>query len=211
MYGLNTDLLGCLVEVISGMNLEDFMQKNIFTPLSMKDTYFNVPKDKASRLATVYMEDSLGHIAKWDQHHLNIDPAYPVMTKHYFSGGAGLSSTATDYAIFLQMVMNGGIYQGQRILSKRSVEMMTHGQLNFLFDGTNNFGLGFEVVTEKGGIKGPWNEGTFTWGGYFGTAYWADPKEQLIGIFMTQQSPNSHADITEKFKELVYQAITGNQ
>ena len=83
MYGLNTDLLGCLVEVVSGMNLEDFMRKNIFEPIGMRDTYF-MPQEKANRLSTVYTEDSLHHIIKWDAHHLNIDPAYPKITKHIF-------------------------------------------------------------------------------------------------------------------------------
>ncbi|HVM87453.1 MAG TPA: serine hydrolase domain-containing protein [Puia sp.] len=207
MYGLNTDLLGCLVEVISGTSLEDFIRKNICEPLGMHDTWFNLPKTDANRLTTVYTEDSSGHIIKWKKDHFGVDPDYPLFNKHYFSGGAGLSSTAYDYAIFLQMFLNGGMYNGHRILSKRSVEMMTSGQLNFMFDGTNNFGLGFGTVSQQGGAKGPWNEGSFWWGGFFGTSYWADPKEKLVCLFMTQQTPNSHGDIAEKFKELVYQAI----
>ena len=207
MYGLNTDLLGCLVEVISGMSLEDFIRKNICEPLGMNDTWFNLPKEKANRLTTVYTEDSLGKIIKWEKGRFGVDPSYPLIKKHYFSGGAGLSSTAYDYAVFLQMFLNGGIYNGHQILSKRSVEMMTSGQLSFMFNGTDNFGLGFEVVTNKGAAKGPWNEGSFSWGGFFGTSYWADPKEKLVCLFMTQQTPNSHGDIGEKFKELVYQAI----
>jgi len=207
MYGLNTDLLGCLVEVISGTSLENFIRKNICEPLEMNDTWFNLPKEKAGRLTTVYTEDSLQHIIKWDAHHFGIDPTYPLSNKHYFSGGAGLSSTAYDYAVFLQMLLNGGIYNGHRILSQRSVEMMTSGQLSFMFNGTDNFGLGFEVVTEKGAAKGPWSQGSFSWGGFFGTSYWADPKEKLVCLFMTQQTPNSHGDIGEKFKALVYQAI----
>ena len=128
-YGLNTDLLGCLIEVISGMNLEEFLTATIFEPLGMKDTYFNVPASKANRMATVYTEDSLNHIIKWSHSFRRIDPDYPLMNKHYFSGGAGLSSTAFDYAVFMQMMLNGGIYNGHRILSKRTVEMMTSGQL----------------------------------------------------------------------------------
>jgi CubicO group peptidase (beta-lactamase class C family) len=207
MYGLNTDLLGCLVEVISGLSLEEFIRKNISEPLGMNDTYFNLPKEKANRLTVVYTENN-NQIVKWDAHHLGVDPDYPLATKHYFSGGAGLSSTAYDYAIFLQMILNGGIYNGHRILSSRTVDMMTHGQLDFTFDGVNDFGLGFEVVTEKGAMKGPWSKGSISWGGYFGTVYWADPKEHLICLLMTQQSPNSHPEIVEKFKVLVYQAIT---
>jgi CubicO group peptidase (beta-lactamase class C family) len=207
IYGLNMDLLGALVEVISGMSLEDFIRKNICEPLMLNDTWFNLPKEKASRLTTVYTEDSLQHIIKWGEHNFNVNPNYPMQTKHYFSGGAGLSSTANDYAIFLQMLLNGGVYNGHRILSKRSVEIMTSPQLNFLYDGTNNFGLGFSIVSEKGAAVGPWSQSTFSWGGFFGTTYWVDPKEKLVCLFMTQQVPNSHGEISEKFKELVYQAI----
>ncbi len=207
IYGLNTDLLGCLVEQISGMSLENFMRTHIFIPLGMKDTYFNLPADRAGRLAKVYTQDDQEHIIAWGKNHKDIDPDYPTIVKHYFSGGAGLSSTAYDYAIFLQMMLNKGTYNGHRILSARSVEMMTSSQLDFPFNGTDYFGLGFELVSPKGSSKGPWNEGSFSWGGYFGTFYWADPKEKLVCLFMTQQSPNSHGDITEKFKALVYQAI----
>jgi CubicO group peptidase (beta-lactamase class C family) len=141
-YGLNSDLLGCLIEVISGMNLEDFLRKNIFEPLGMKDTYFNVPSSKASRLATVYTEDPSNNIIPWNHEFRNIDPDYPIMKKHYFSGGAGLSSTAFDYAIFMQMLLNGGKYNGHQILGKRTVEMITSGQLKEGMFGDDNMGLG---------------------------------------------------------------------
>jgi len=206
MYGLNTDLLGCLVELISGTNLEDFIRKNICEPLGMNDTYFNLPKEKADRLTTVYTEDASHHIIKWDIHNFGVDPAYPLATKHYFSGGAGLSSTAYDYAIFLQMFLNGGIYNGHRILSQRTVEMMTNNQIGNVDFGDNKFGLGFQITTANAAAKGPLNEGSFSWGGFFGTSYWADPKAKLVCLFMTQQTPNSHGDIADKFKALVYQA-----
>ena len=206
-YGLNTDLLGCLIEVISGMNLEDFFRAKIFEPLGMKDTYFNVPASKANRMATVYTEDSTHHIIKWSHDFRHIDPGYATMTKHYFSGGAGLSSTAYDYAIFLQMLLNKGRYNGRQILSPRTVEMMISGQLDFMFNGTNNFGLGFEIVTPKGAALSPRNVGSFSWGGYFGTTYWADPKENLICLIMTQHTPNSHGDISKKFEALVYGSL----
>jgi CubicO group peptidase (beta-lactamase class C family) len=208
-YGLNTDLLGCLIEVISGMNLEDFLRKKIFEPLGMKDTYFNVPMAKANRMATVYTEDSTHHIIKWSHTFRRIDPDYATMNKHYFSGGAGLSSTAYDYAIFLQMMLNKGKYNGHQILSPRTVELMTSGQLDFLFNGTNNFGLGFEIVTPKGAALAPQNIGSFSWGGYFGTTYWADPKENLVCLIMTQQTPNSHGDLAQKFESLVYASLKG--
>ena len=206
-YGLNSDLLGCLIEVISGMSLEEFLTKNIFRPLGMKDTYFNLPGSKANRLATVYTEDSGHHIIKWSHEFRHIDPDYPVMLKHYFSGGAGLSSTAFDYAVFMQMLLNGGIYNGHRILSKRTVEMMTSGQLNAGVFNDDNFGLGFGITSDKSGAKGPRYAGSFAWGGYFGTTYWADPKAHLVCLFMTQQDPNSHGDIEGKFEVLVYSSL----
>src|SRR5258705_1571591 len=206
-YGLNSDLLGCLIEVISGMNLEDFLRKNIFEPLGMKDTYFNVPRSKADRLATVYTEDSLYHIIPWSHEFRRIDPDYPLMNKHYFSGGAGLSSTAFDYAIFMQMLLNGGKYNGHQLLSKRTVEMITSGQLKDGLFGDDNMGLGFGITSEKSAAKGPRNTGSFSWGGYYGTTYWADPKAHLVCLFMTQQNPNSHGDVEAKFEAMVYSSL----
>lgn len=206
-YGLNSDLLGCLIEIISGMNLEDYLQKKLFVPLGMKDTHFNLPKGKFNRLATVYTEDSLKHIIKWNRSFRNIDPDYPMKNKHYFSGGAGLSSTALDYAIFLQMLLNGGVYNGEEILSPRSVGLILQNQIGDLSLGKNKFGLGFSIVTAQGAAFGGRNEESFGWGGYYGTTYWADPKENMVCLIMTQHTPNSHADLTNKFEILVYQAI----
>ncbi|MGZ3880779.1 MAG: serine hydrolase domain-containing protein [Flavisolibacter sp.] len=206
-YGLNTDLLGCLIQVISNQTLDEFLRKNIFEPLGMKDTYFNVPSSKASRLATVYTEDDNHNIIPWSHTFRHIDPDYPTMNKHYFSGGAGLSSTAFDYAVFLQMLLNGGVYNGKRILSPRTVEMMTSNQLDFHYNGTNDFGLGFDIVTDKGANLGPRNKGSFSWGGYYGTNYWADPKEKLVCLIMTQQTPNTHGDLANKFTALVYSSL----
>jgi CubicO group peptidase (beta-lactamase class C family) len=109
-YGLNTDLLGCIVEIVSGTTLENYFQKNIFDPLGMKDTYFNVPASKANRMPTVYTENEANQIIEWGPSFRNLNPNYPLDAKTYFSGGAGLSSTAYDYAIFLQMILNGGKY-----------------------------------------------------------------------------------------------------
>lgn len=206
-YSLSTDILGSLIEVISGMSLEDFLSKNIFEPLGMKDSYFNLPAAKAGRLAPVYTEDSVHHLIKWGHSFRHIDADYPLMKKKYFSGGAGLSSTAFDYAIFLQMMLNGGVYNNHRILSPRAVELMTSGQLDFLYNGVDNFGLGFAITSAKSAAKNPRSEGSFAWGGYFGTTYWADPKEHLVCLIMTQQSPNSHGDISQKFETLVYASL----
>ena len=206
-YGLSVDLLGCIIEVISGTNLENFLRTNIFEPLGMNDTWFNLPGDKANRLTTVYTEDSLHNIILWTKKNFGIDPSYPLLKKHYFSGGAGLSSTAYDYAVFLQMIMNGGTYNGKTILSKRTVEMMLHPQLDFSFNGKNNFGLGFEIVTDKGSEDDSRNTGSFDWGGFFGTTYWADPKEHLICLIMTQQIPNSHSELAAYFGQLIYASL----
>jgi CubicO group peptidase (beta-lactamase class C family) len=206
-YGLNTDLLGCLVEIISGMSLEEFFNKKIFQPLGMKDTYFTVPAAKSNRLPTVYTEDSLHHIIKWSKTFRNIDPVYPTMQKSYFSGGAGLSSTAFDYAVFLQMLLNKGKYNGVQILSPRTVEMMISPQLDFLINARNTFGLGFELTGKKASYAEVRNEGSFGWGGYYGTTYWADPKANLVCLYMTQHTPNTHWELERKFEQLVYQAL----
>jgi CubicO group peptidase (beta-lactamase class C family) len=206
-YGLSADLLGCLVEVISGMTLEEFFTRNIFEPLGMKDTHFNLPASKADRLASVYTEDSLHHIVKWSHTYRHIDPDYPLMNKKYFSGGAGLSSTAYDYAVFMQMLLNGGMYNGHRILSPRTVGLMTSPQLDFLYNGNDNFGLGFAITSAKSAARNARNEGSFAWGGYYGTTYWADPKAHLVCLIMTQHTPNSHGDIAAKFEALVYASL----
>jgi CubicO group peptidase (beta-lactamase class C family) len=206
-YGLNSDLLGCLIEVISGKTLDEFFRINIFEPLGMKDTYFNVPETKANRLASVYTEDSLHRIIKWSHTFRRIDPDYPTMKKTYFSGGAGLSSTAYDYAVFMQMLLNGGVYNSHRVLAPRTVELMTSGQLDFLYNGNDNFGLGFAITSAKSASRNARNEGSFSWGGYYGTTYWADPKEHLVCLILTQHTPNSHGEISQKFENIVYASL----
>ena len=206
-YGLNSDLLGCLIEIISGESLETYCNKNIFVPLGMKDTYFNVPVAKADRLPTVYTEDKNHKIIEWSPTFRNIDPRYPLMPKSYFSGGAGLSSTAFDYAIFLQMLLNKGSYNGKQILGRRTVELMLSPQLADNFYGDNNFSLGFELTTKKSANLNMLNENSFSWGGYYGTTYWADPKEKLICLIMTQQTPNSHHDYVDKITNIIYGSL----
>jgi len=210
-YGLNTDLLGYLIEVVSGMSLDQFFRKNIFDPLGMKDTYFYLPKDKRIRLATLYTEDSTGHIQKdGETYQLNgtMYVNYPDMDGTYFSGGGGLSSTAYDYSIFMEMLLNGGEYNGRRILSRATIRMMTSNQIGDLDFGDDKFGLGFGIYTDKTAAKSPASAGTFYWGGMFSSSYWIDPKEKIIAQFFLQQFPNSHGEIHEKFKALVYQAMT---
>ena len=203
-YGLNTDLLGYLVEVWSGMTLEDFFTERIFKPLGMKDTYFNVPQEKANRLVNFFMEDSTG--LKKQQKVLGGDMSFPLRKKTYFSGGGGLSSTIYDYAIFLQMMLNSGEYNGIRLLSRNTVRLMTMNQIGDLNLDENKFGLGFGVVTEKGSSLLPHQAGTYWWGGAFATIYWVDPKEDMV-VLLYRQMWGSHSDVEDKFKSLVYQAI----
>ncbi len=208
-YGFNSDILGRLVEIFSGMSLDQFFKKRIFEPLGMKDTYFYLPASKQNRLVNLYEEvEGKLQAAKPET---NQNGAflinYPKTAGTYFSGGAGLSSTALDYAVFLQMMLNGGEYNGKRILSRNTVRMMTMNQIGDIQFGVNKFGLGFGITTEKGSSILPTPEGVFEWGGAFATTYWADPKENLIGIIYRQLYRTTLGEIPNKFKVLVYQAL----
>jgi CubicO group peptidase (beta-lactamase class C family) len=209
-YGLNSDLLGYLVELLSGISLSDYFNEKIFKPLGMMDTYFNIPKAKANRLVNLYAEDSLGVLKILTASNLLNGPTvanYPLMPHTYFSGGAGLSSTIYDYAIFLQMLLHNGQYNGAAILSKNTVRMMTMNQIGDVAFGDNKFGLGFEIVTEKGSSKFPAQVGTYSWGGAFATSYWVDPKEKMVLLFYRQLQGGTHGDVVNKFRALTYQAI----
>lgn len=206
-YGLNMDLLGYLVEIWSGMTLDNFFRERIFEPLGMKDTYFNVPENKADKLVKLYNEDSSGHLVKLEGKQQGLDVDFPLRKKSYFSGGGGLSSTIYDYAILLQMLLNNGDYNGKRILSRNSVRMMTMNQIGDIDFGKDKFGLGFAIVTEKSSADFPSQAGTFSWGGAFSTSYWADPKEKLIVLFYRQSYATTHGELGNKFRVLSYQAI----
>jgi len=208
-YGLNSDLLGCLVEVISGMTLNDFFRTQIFEPLGMKDTYFHIPQEKAARLVNLYREDSTGKLLKAESKMLNgpVGADYPLHNSTYYSGGAGLSSTIYDYGVFLQMLLNNGVYNGKRILSRNTVRIMTMNQIGDLSLGDDKFGLGFQIISEKGSARTPAQAGTYSWGGAFATSYWVDPKEKIVMLFYRQLQGSTHGDVVEKFRALVYQAI----
>jgi CubicO group peptidase (beta-lactamase class C family) len=209
-YGLNSDLLGCLVEVISGMSLNDFFRTKIFQPLGMNDTYFFIPQEKANRLVNLYREDSTGHLVKAEGKMLNGPTLsnYPLLNSTYYSGGAGLSSTIYDYGIFLQMLLNNGRYNGKRLLSRNSVRIMTMNQIGEVpYRGDDKFGLGFQIVTDKSSGRMPAQAGTYSWGGAFATSYWVDPKEKMVLLFYRQLQGSTHGDVVEKFRALVYGAI----
>jgi CubicO group peptidase (beta-lactamase class C family) len=208
-YGLNTDVLGYLVEVLSGSTLDQFFRTRIFEPLGMKDTYFNVPAVKHGRVVNLYLENNrqLVKAGSVVNQNGNFMVDYPKTGSTYFSGGAGLSSTALDYAVFLQMLLNGGEYGGKRILSRNTVRLMTMNQIGDIDFGVSKFGLGFGITTEKGSGVMPTPAGVFEWGGAFSTLYWADPKEGLIGILYRQLWGTTHGDAANKFKVMVYSAI----
>jgi CubicO group peptidase (beta-lactamase class C family) len=210
-YGLNTDVLGYLVEVVSEMSLDDFFKKKIFGPLGMKDTYFYIPPEKQNRLATTYYPDSTGKLQKLpDEYYDNgqIKINFPKTNGSYFSGGAGLSSTVYDYAIFLQMLLNGGEYDGTRILSRHTIKMMITNQLGDISsDEKNTFGLGFSIVSNEDSGKEPVSVGTYSWGGIYSTDYWADPEEKIVGLIFKQFWNDPAQETNQKFKVMTYAAL----
>ena len=215
VYGLSTDILGALIEVVSGQPLDKFLQKGIFNPLEMTDTHFYLPVNKHHRLSTVYSSTENG-IALSPNPGKRIG-AGMIGQGHYingprksFSGGAGLLSTAEDYATFLQMMLNGGTFNKQRILSRKSVELMTVDHLGSIeFPWTNGvgFGLGFSIVKDLGKRGTLGSEGEFGWGGAYHSTYWVDPKEDLVVVYFTQLIPANNIDDQQKLRSLIYQAI----
>ena len=205
VYGYNTDILGCVVERASGIALDEFIRRRITNPLGMHDTYFYLPPAKRDRLVTVYMNDSTGRAVR--------APDGPRGQGHYvdgprrsFAGGAGIVSTAADYARFLSMILNRGQLDGVRYLSPKTVDLMTTNQSGTLY-GTSGlgFGLGFQTV-EKLGADGPASVGSFGWGGAYASTYKVDPAEKLVIVFMINLLPN-RTDVAAKFPFLVYQAL----
>jgi CubicO group peptidase (beta-lactamase class C family) len=204
-YGLNTDVLGYLVEVLSGQPLDRFFAERIFRPLGMTDTHFYLPRDKHGRLVSLYETNEKGLHRMTRSAYDRVDPDYPKLEGTYFSGGAGLSSTAEDYARFLQLFLNNGIWNGQRVISRKTVELMLTNQIQPPL--TNQFGLGFGLETDKNDHESVLSKGSFNWAGAFNTHYWADPKEKLVGIIFTNMYNSPYWNLGDRYKVLVYQAI----
>lgn len=205
VYGYSTDILGCVIERVSGMPLDEFIRGRITTPLGMTDTYFFLPLEKRRRLVTVYASDSAGHVirapdgARGQGHYVD-------GPRSSFAGGAGLVSTARDYARFLEALRQGGASGATRVLAPHAVDLMTTNQIGPL-RGTNGQGHGFGFGTvDRYGASGMASVGTFEWGGAYASTYKVDPKEHLVIVFMMNQLPN-RADVTAKFSTLVYQAL----
>lgn len=206
-YSEGLDVLGYLVEIWSGVPFDRFLRTRIFDPLGMDDTWFYLPETHYDRLVTIQMPENGG----WVPYPVTFyDPDYPVKgAKTFFSGGAGLCSTPEDYAEFLQMYLNGGEYSGNRILSRTTVDTIMHNHFPEVWDDTTQYyGLAFEVLTEKGAVAGGMgNEGTFSWGGYFNTQYFADPQENVIGIIMKQTQRTVVDNTGSRFRQLVVESI----
>ena len=206
-YGMGLDVLVAFVEKVSGKSFDAFVKERLFEPLGMKDTYFHMPQSKADRLVSVQMKKD----GKWiGEPVTSYDPTYPLTgSKKFCSGGAGLTSTVLDYAIFLQMYLNGGKYNGIQILSPTTIKSMMGNHIgDFWGNGSKHYGLAFGVITEKGQERGgEGSEGTFDWGGYFNTSYFADPKEQVIGLIFKQTKHVSDDKTGWQFRQLVFQAI----
>ena len=228
VYGYSTDILGAVIEVVSGQSLDVFLKERILDPLGMVDTHFYLPESKASRLSVVYSQcgnkllranDDGTPQFKWDDDEKckgnnQTQGHYINGPRVSFSGGAGLLSTSIDYAIFLQMMLNNGVYDGTRILSRKSVELMIDNHLDgdyykgvkFPWDWGVGFGLGFSVTTNTGdrGVLG--SEGEYGWGGAYHSSYWVDPNENLIVVYFTQVAP-INLDDHQKLRNLIYQSI----
>ena len=206
-YSEGLDVMGYFIEIISGMPFDAFLRTKLFDPLGMDDTWFYLPEEKADRLVSVQQPTEDG----WEQYPVTFyDTNYPVTgAKRFFSGGAGLSSTANDYATFLQMYLNEGSYGGARILSPTTIRSIMGDQMGIsLSNDRFYYGLAFGVYTQKGqDLGGAGSKGTFDWGGYFNTQYFADPEEEVIGILMKQTQNKWDEDTGWKFRQMTFAAI----
>jgi CubicO group peptidase (beta-lactamase class C family) len=206
VYGFSTDILGVVVEKASGLSLDEFFRTRIFEPLKMVDSSFYLPAAKVGRFATVYSAGTGGITRAPEPGRGQGD--YVTGPRKSFSGGAGVLSTASDYARFLQMLLNGGELDGVRLLSPKSVELMTSNHVGNLYQqGRFGFGLGFEIVEHVGRAGRPGSVGEFGWGGAYHTKFWVDPQEKIVAVFMTQLLPASGPFLQDQFRMLVNQAI----
>lgn len=208
IYGYNTDILGAVIEQVSGQDLASFFATEIFEPLGMNDTHFYLPASKRGRLATVYRPTDDGVEAIPETNGMQSQGLYDDGPRQSYSGGAGLLSTAGDYAKFLQMTLNGGELNGTRLVSRKTIELMTTDHLgDIAFQPGQGFGLGFSIATDLGlrGTLG--SEGEYAWGGAYHSVYWVDPVEDLLVVYLTQIIPATNLDDHTTLRNGVYQAI----
>lgn len=215
-YSVATDVLGRVIEAVAGQTLDAYFREHFFQPLKMPDTYFALPKEKESQLAALYTVDEKKQIKRVTATpvtagFLKFSADYCLDNNRFYSGGGGLVSTTGDYLRFLQMLLNGGELDGVRVLQPDTVKQMTTnqiGEMQIPFPGHGDgFGFGFGVLTERGAATDDASVGTFSWGGIFDSYYWVDPKEEFIGVLMTQVFPNDHLTTRAEFKRLAYESI----
>jgi len=209
VYGLGIDVLGALIEVVSGKPLDEFLDEHLFIPLGMVDTHFFVPPEKSDRLAVVYGGTEQGLVRLSTEGHYEGQGHYVDGPRATFGGGAGLVSTAHDYARFLQMVVNGGELDGKRILSPTTVDLVLSNHIGESNLGAGRkMGLGFELITDLGAYGLPGAEGQFSWGGAYHTTYFASPRDNMVVVYLTQIM-NAKPGLTDhnRLRALTYQAI----
>ncbi|NDP19454.1 MAG: beta-lactamase family protein [Paludibacter sp.] len=204
-YGMSVDVLGYLIEVVTGMPVDQYFKQRIFEPLGMKNTFFYLPKVNEKRLVTLYQKDATSPLIP---NPVEIYQTFPYSgAKTFFSTGAGLCGAIEDYAKFCQMILNGGEFNGKRILSRKTVDLMRRNQVKDL-RGEIGFGLAFDDFRPEYIHQTIASEGSLRWGGMFGTDYVIDPKEDLILLFYINLQPNnSGIDFKVLFHNLVYQAL----
>jgi len=204
IYSLSYDVLGVIIEKISGLRFDRYITRNILSPLGMNDSYFLVPVDKQHRLVSIYQPKAGGKGLETTTYP---DTAYPkIMSRQYFSGGADLCSTAEDFSRFVQMVLNKGSLDNTRILGKRYVEMMLSRQTRFE-SGNSDQGFAAWVTNAAGAAEGPMSKGSFGFGGFWDTYSWADPEENFVAVLLLQMYPGNQANIHQKFQQIVYGVI----
>jgi CubicO group peptidase (beta-lactamase class C family) len=212
-YGLSTNVIGALIEKISGLRLDQYLLKNIFEPLGMKDTYFYLPKNKQDRLVKLYAKNTDTSLALVPPALFNAD--YPLQkNSKYFSAIGGLVSTTHDYAKFLTCLLEGGrLGNGSQLLSKSTIDSLTTNQLGaktFIFGGfpsLNTFGLGVGLTSTKGQVVNNASEGSYFWGGAFNTAYMVDPKRKLITLFYFQRTPFALSSVLSSLEKATIKII----
>ena len=204
-YSYSTDICGYLIEVISGMSLDKFLKTNIFEPLNMRDTFFELPKEKMDRLTTLYALEKK-KLTVFDEPSTSLANNVTL-----FSGAGGLLSTTNDYLVFCQMLLNGGVFNKQRIIQTSTINLMLEDHAKglkykkLIFGKKKGFGLGFEIINEENTKFG--SKGTYGWGGIFGTYFRIDPVENMIFIYMTQSFETYNLKLSEKFRTLVYDSL----
>ena len=205
-YGMNSDVVGYLIEILSGQPFDVFLKETIFDPLGMNDTYFYLPGDKVSRMVKLYSSSSSGLKVHQNESY----QTYPYAgAQTFLSGGAGLCGTVEDYAKFCQMLLNHGEFNGNKILSRKTIELMTRNQIgnSEVSWSHHKFGLGFELIDENAASHHLWSPGSYKWGGMYYTDYLIDPTENMILLIYTNIEPYRGPSIHERFHNVVYQSL----